>query len=745
MRLFRIDNDAGEPVVFEGASIASTQFRVVPARYLRDPEEPNAWVRVTENFPVTRPAGGSLYFEVTFASGSVAGALPADHVRVSVQSTAVPGDVLVPIVGSSAACPASFGTCDSNPNNGCETNLAATATCGSCSNDCNRAFSTMTCDSGSCKVESCAAPHADCNDTAADGCETDTEQSLQHCGGCDKPCALAHAAESCVSGSCVLGQCESNFSDCNLVASDGCESNTLTDTANCGACQHSCASEFPGGLVSCSSGQCQLDGCSLGFVDLNSNPSDGCEYQCLATSATDLPDDGFVDANCDGVDGDASKAVFVAVDGSDGNPGTMLAPMLTVNAAIGRALSQGKEHVYLSQGTYTGRVTLANGISLYGGYSRQDSWRRSAAYTSKIMGVSAGGRASAVEGTNLTLPTVLDRLSIEAPAALIAQSSYAMYCSSCSGVTLKNSSLRAGSGGAGTAGVNGINGANGVSPAALGGSGSCDGSLVGSGSDGGQLFCGGVPVSGGRGGDGGAEGSNSGKIGIQGLNSGGSGGPPGSGGDPGRAGGPGQPGAPVSDGPNGNAGAGGAVVGGNWVGNTGASGGNAPHGRGGGGGGGGGGQGCFTCNDGTGNGGGGGGSGGCGGTGASGGSGGGASFGLLLVNSTGFALSNNVIASGNGGQGGIGGTGGAPGTGADGVSGGLTCTGEVGGGGKGGRGSAGGRGGHGGGGAGGPSFAVYRSNTTLPSASNNLQFGLAGAGGPSPGNSGIPGASGVLF
>ena len=48
--------------------------------------------------------------------------------------------------------------------------------------------------------------------------------------------------------------------------------------------------------------------CDTGFVDLNSDITDGCE--CVFLSNVDTPFDG-IDANCDGTDGDHSLAVHV--------------------------------------------------------------------------------------------------------------------------------------------------------------------------------------------------------------------------------------------------------------------------------------------------------------------------------------------------------------------------------------------------------------------------------------------------
>ena len=53
-----------------------------------------------------------------------------------------------------------------------------------------------------------------------------------------------------------------------------------------------------------------------------------------AASVDDLPDPAFLDTNCDGIDGTVDRAVFVATNGIDSNPGTRDAPCATVNAAI---------------------------------------------------------------------------------------------------------------------------------------------------------------------------------------------------------------------------------------------------------------------------------------------------------------------------------------------------------------------------------------------------------------------------
>src|SRR6476659_7998976 len=60
--------------------------------------------------------------------------------------------------------------------------------------------------------------------------------------------------------------------------------------------------------------------------------------------AVDKPDLSFEDTNCDGVDGDLAKAVWVSVvTGNDAAPGTQTSPKKTLAAAITLAASEGKD------------------------------------------------------------------------------------------------------------------------------------------------------------------------------------------------------------------------------------------------------------------------------------------------------------------------------------------------------------------------------------------------------------------
>jgi hypothetical protein len=84
------------------------------------------------------------------------------------------------------------------------------------------------------------------------------------------------------------------------------------------------------------------------------------------------------DAGCVGV---ACSGTFVsAAVGSDSNPGTAAKPLATISKAIAVASALGgKQNVVVAGGHYPEKVTLADGISLYGGFdcsARPCTWKR---------------------------------------------------------------------------------------------------------------------------------------------------------------------------------------------------------------------------------------------------------------------------------------------------------------------------------------------------------------------------------
>jgi hypothetical protein len=309
---------------------------------------------------------------------------------------------------------------------------------------------------------------------------------------------------------------------------------------------------------------------------------------------TDTPDLSFLDSNCDGIDGDANGAIFVAPLGDSANPGTRSAPKREISQAVVAAGLEGKD-VYVAGGDY-GRVDTVSGVDIYGGY-HPTTWARDAQNTTRILGKS---EAVLAKGDTVTLQLLTATTFPDAPGA----SKYAIRALAGAKLTLQAVTLLPGPGESGSHGVDGADGQPG-GDGGNGESGSCDLFKGGSGGSGGGSAAG---RRGGQGGDGGRPGFFDGKAGVDGQ----IGSLAGAGG---RNGNPGKKGLPGADGDNGASGIqgdGGAdqLAFDTWRGGNGVAGTSGQRGQGGGGGGGGGGQTGPLVFDGLGNGGGGGGGGG---------------------------------------------------------------------------------------------------------------------------------------
>jgi hypothetical protein len=116
----------------------------------------------------------------------------------------------------------------------------------------------------------------------SNGCETNLSTSLPNCGGCGANCALANASETCISGACTLGTCDSGFANCDGNAANGCEANLMTEPTHCGGCLNSC--NLANATASCSSGVCAISNCNSGFANCDGNAVNGCEVN-LKTDA----------------------------------------------------------------------------------------------------------------------------------------------------------------------------------------------------------------------------------------------------------------------------------------------------------------------------------------------------------------------------------------------------------------------------------------------------------------------------
>lgn len=221
------------------------------------------------------------------------------------------------------ACDAGYGDCDHNAANGCEVNLNTDrancntcghacsgtlacvagscasmstctaplttcsgvcvnpvtdlANCGSCGNRCSTpAHGRATCASSTCGV-SCDTNFANCDGSAANGCEVDLRSDRNNCGSCGRPCTG--------SSSCVAGACTTPSTTCSppTTSCAGACVNLSNDASNCGGCGVTCSTRANAGST-CASSSCQF-ACYSGFADCDGNASNGCEANLSSSSA----------------------------------------------------------------------------------------------------------------------------------------------------------------------------------------------------------------------------------------------------------------------------------------------------------------------------------------------------------------------------------------------------------------------------------------------------------------------------
>lgn len=129
----------------------------------------------------------------------------------------------------------------------------------------------------------------------------------------------------------------------------------------------------------------------------------------VAPGLEDRPDGGWLDTNCDGIDGDESLAVFVSPSGVDlPDCGTKSGPCRTPQQGIDEAVSAGSRDVYIEAGAYTGgALQLADGVNVYGGFAAD--WSRDGTDTTRVEG-SVGPRSSRAPRRRSSSPSWESRL-----------------------------------------------------------------------------------------------------------------------------------------------------------------------------------------------------------------------------------------------------------------------------------------------------------------------------------------------
>lgn len=168
-------------------------------------------------------------------------------------------------------------------------------------------------------------------------------------------------------------------------------------------------------------------------------------------NSTDDPDDDFADSNCDGVDGDASRAVFVAPKGDDTAAGNRESPVATLKRAVELATERGHA-VFVCNGVYPENVVLSEAVSLFGGYDCQRDWRRV-----KDWAVVSPEAGVPLRIESVTAPMKIERLAFRAPGALEPSgSSQAAGVIDSPDVTFSRVEFASASGAAGLDGVPGV-------------------------------------------------------------------------------------------------------------------------------------------------------------------------------------------------------------------------------------------------------------------------------------------------
>lgn len=186
-------------------------------------------------------------------------------------------------------CAAGRGDCNgdpSDPGGACETSLDDDAdNCGACGNKCEAVNAEVACVDGKCVISGCKDSWVDCSGGYTDGCETNTDVSVAHCGGCKNPCTIPNGSPKCEAGRCQVKTCAGTFRDCDGEPKNGCEINVATSTDNCGACGTDCASKYAHASAMCSGSSCGSPICDAGYDDCSGGISDGCETDTSKDSA----------------------------------------------------------------------------------------------------------------------------------------------------------------------------------------------------------------------------------------------------------------------------------------------------------------------------------------------------------------------------------------------------------------------------------------------------------------------------
>ncbi|MGE0789820.1 MAG: hypothetical protein AB7S26_29375, partial [Sandaracinaceae bacterium] len=159
-----------------------------------------------------------------------------------------------------------------------------------------RSHATLVCTGGTCSLGSCEPGYGDCDGDPANGCETNTDTELDHCGACDASCTVANGEGACASGTCTVARCSAGYDDCDGDAADGCETD-LRNAETCGACGNDCTASGSTPLCNtlvmpfaCAADCGTATRCGSSCIDTSNDPGHcgGCMMPCPSRAHADL-------------------------------------------------------------------------------------------------------------------------------------------------------------------------------------------------------------------------------------------------------------------------------------------------------------------------------------------------------------------------------------------------------------------------------------------------------------------------
>ena len=142
---------------------------------------------------------------------------------------------------------------------------------------------------------------------------------------------------------------------------------------------------------------------------------------------------------------DFTESVFVSSTGIDTNPGTLTLPVKTVSYGLSIAETDGKDFVLVASGTYNenSTITLKDGISIYGSLIESSGWLLSDTVETTLNITSNKG----IDATSISLETSLNYIRIITRDAIQqGESTYGLFISNSSNITIRNCEIEAGNG-----------------------------------------------------------------------------------------------------------------------------------------------------------------------------------------------------------------------------------------------------------------------------------------------------------